>query len=119
MLSVKDSLLLKIKKHEKYQICVMNLFSHRGITLILFGRSAIQSVCLVCTLSFNGLKSPLLKKWFSDLNLYEAGTSSDLGVQLKQKFLLMKPTHDDMIEAKAVYIQLSFERYKMKLMLHN
>ena len=45
MLSVKDSLLLKIKKQEKYQICVMDLFSHRGITLRLIGRSAIQSVC--------------------------------------------------------------------------
>ena len=49
MSSVKDSILLKIKKHEKYQIgviCVIDLVSHRGITLILFGRSAIQSVCL-------------------------------------------------------------------------
>ena len=46
MLSVKDSLLLKIKKQEKYQICVMDLISHREITFILFGRSAIQPVCL-------------------------------------------------------------------------
>ena len=46
MLSVKDSLLLKIKKHEKYQICIMDVVSNRGITLILFGRSAIQPVCL-------------------------------------------------------------------------
>ena len=37
---------LKFKKHEKYQICVMDLISHPGITLILFGRSAIQPVCL-------------------------------------------------------------------------
>ena len=29
----------------------------------------------------------------------------------------MKPTHDDIIEVKKVYIQLSFERYKVKLML--
>ena len=29
----------------------------------------------------------------------------------------MKPTHDDIIEAKAVNSQLSFERYKEKLML--
>ena len=29
----------------------------------------------------------------------------------------MKPTHDDIIEVKEVYIQLSFERYKVKLML--
>ena len=46
MLSVKDSLLLKIKKHEKYQFCVMDLISRPGIALILFGRSAIQPVCL-------------------------------------------------------------------------
>ena len=46
MLSVKDSLLLEIKEHENYQICVMDLVSLRGITLILFGRSAIQPVCL-------------------------------------------------------------------------
>ena len=38
--------------------------------------------------------------FFSDLNLYEAVTSSDLVVQLKLKFLLMKPTHDDIVEAK-------------------
>ena len=31
----------------------------------------------------------------------------------------MKPTHDDIIEAKEVYIQLSFERYKVKLMLRS
>ena len=31
----------------------------------------------------------------------------------------MKLTHDDIIEAKEVYIQLSFERYKVKFMLHN
>ena len=29
----------------------------------------------------------------------------------------MTPTHDDIIEAKKVYSQLSFERYKVKLML--
>ena len=46
MLSVKDSLLLKFKKHEKYQICVIDLVSHQGITLILFGRPAIQVVCI-------------------------------------------------------------------------
>ena len=73
----------------------------------------------VCTLSFDGLKSPLLKKCFSDLNLYEAVMSSDLVVQFKLKFLLMKQTHDDIIEAKEVYIQLSFKRYKVKLMLRN
>ena len=46
MLSVKDPLPLEIKKHEKYQICVIDIVSHREIALILFGRSAIQSVCL-------------------------------------------------------------------------
>ena len=45
----------------------------------------------VCTLSFDGLKSHLLKKCFSDLNLYEAVTSSDLVVKLTFKFLLIKP----------------------------
>ena len=45
--------------------------------------------------------------------------SSDLVVELKLKLLLMKPTHDDIIEAKEIYIQLSFERYKGKLMLRN
>ena len=46
MISVKDSLLLKTKKHEKYQIYVMDLVSHRGITRILFGRSVIKPDCL-------------------------------------------------------------------------
>ena len=31
----------------------------------------------------------------------------------------MEPPHDNIIEAKEVYIQLSFERYKVKLMLRN
>ena len=31
----------------------------------------------------------------------------------------MKSTHDNIIEAKEVYIQLSFEIYKVKLMLHD
>ena len=30
---------------------------------------------------------------------------------------MKKPTHDNMTEAKEVYIQLSFERYKRKLVL--
>ena len=46
MLSVSDSLFSKIKKHKKYQICIRDLVCHRGITLILFGRPAIQLVCL-------------------------------------------------------------------------
>ena len=49
----------------------------------------------------------------------ESVTSPDLVIQLKLKLLLMKPTHDDIIEAKDVYIQLSIERYKVKLMLRN
>ena len=98
----------------------MDCVIYQGTTLILFGRSAIQPACLFdmylfCTPSFNGLKSPVLKKCFCDLNVYEAVKSSGLVVQLKLKCLLMKPTHDDIIEAKEVNIQLSFERYKGKL----
>ena len=37
--------------------------------------------------------------------------------QLKLKCWLVKPTHDDIIETKEVYIQLYFERYKGKLVL--
>ena len=44
---------------------------------------------------------------------------SSLVVQLKLKCLLKKPTHDDIIEAKEVYIQQSFGRYKGKLLLRN
>ena len=44
-------------------------------------------------------------------------TSLSLLVGTTVKLLLMKPTHDDVIEAKEVYIQLSFERYKVKLIL--
>ena len=35
--------------------------------------------------------------------------SSSLVVQLKLKCLLKKPTHDDIVEAKEVYIQQSLE----------
>ena len=73
----------------------------------------------VCTLPFDGLKSPLLKKCFSDLNLYEEVKSSGLVVQLKLKCWLMKRTHDGIVEAKEVYTRLSFERYKGKLVLRN
>ena len=45
--------------------------------------------------------------------------SSGLVVQSKLKCLLMKLAHDDFIEAKEAYSQLSCERYKRKLMLHN
>ena len=51
MLSVKDSLLLQIKKHKKRQICVMDFANHRGISLILIGRSVIQLV--VCLFDVN------------------------------------------------------------------
>ena len=46
-------------------------------------------------------------------------TSSSLVVQLKQKCLPKKPTHDGIYEAKEVYIQQSFGRCKGKLVLHN
>ena len=46
MLSVKDSLLLLIKIHEKHQIDVMDFVSHQEITLTLIGRSVIQLYCV-------------------------------------------------------------------------
>ena len=46
MPSLKKSLLLKSKKHEEYQICVMDLVSHPGITLMLFDRYVIKPVYL-------------------------------------------------------------------------
>ena len=46
-------------------------------------------------------------------------TSSSLVVQLNLKCLLKKPTHVDIVEAKEVYIQQSFGRYKGKLVLRN
>ena len=39
-------------------------------------------------------------------------------MQLKLKCLLKKPAHYDIIEAKDFYIQLAFESYKGKLVLH-
>ena len=45
--------------------------------------------------------------------------SSSLVVQLKLKCLLKKAFHDDIIEAKEVYIQQSFGRNKRKLVLRN
>ena len=57
---------------------------------------------LICLYPFDGLKSPLLQKYFGDLNLYKAVKSSGLVVQLKLKCLLMKPTHDDIFETKEV-----------------
>ena len=55
-------------------------------------------------------------KW---LNSYEQITLSSLVVHLKLKCLLKKPIHDDIMEAKEVYIQQSFGRYKGKLVLRN
>ena len=49
--------------------------------------------------------------------LCEAITSSSLVVQLKLKCWLIKPLHDDIIEAVVVYIQLSLERYNRKVVL--
>ena len=46
-------------------------------------------------------------------------TSSSSVVRLKLKCLLKKPTHDNIIEAKEVYIQQSFGRYKGNLVLRN
>ena len=46
-------------------------------------------------------------------------TSSCIVVQLKLKCLLKKPTPDDIIEPKEFYMHLSFERYKLKLVLLN
>ena len=40
-------------------------------------------------------------------------------VHLKLKCLLKKPTHDDIIDAKEVYIQQYFGRYEGKLVLRN
>ena len=63
-------------------------------------------------LSFDGLKSPLLKDCFSDLNLYEAVNSSSFVVQLKLKCLLMKPTPYDIFEAKEVCSQIFLKAIK-------
>ena len=55
-------------------------------------------------------------KW---LNSYGANNVVQFCVQLKLKCLLKVPTHDDIIEAKEVYIQQSFGKYKGKLVLRN
>ena len=60
---------------------------------------------------FYDLNSP-----FQWLNSFEAVMSSSLIVQLKLKCSKKKPTHDEIIKAKEVYIQLSFEIYKGKLL---
>ena len=102
----------------------MDFGSYRGITLILIGRSAIQLICVYDVylgVPFHSIakKSPLLKECLNCLIHTKQITSSSLALQLKLKCLLKKPTHDDIIEAKEVYNQQSFERYKGKLVLRN
>ena len=55
-------------------------------------------------------------KW---LNSNGANNVVQFSCIIKLKSLLKKPTHDDIIQAKEVYIQLSFGRYKEKLVLRN
>ena len=55
-------------------------------------------------------------KW---LNSYGENNIIQFVVHLKLKCLLKKPTHEDIIKAKGVYIQQSFGRYKGKLVLRN
>ena len=74
--------------HIIWQVCDTNPFAYLTLSVRI--------------LSFDGLKSPLLKKCLSDLNLYKAIKSQGSVVQLKLKCLLMKPTHDDIIEAKDI-----------------
>ena len=75
--------------------------------------SPFAYLTFICLYPFiRWLKSPLLKKCFSYLNLNEAVKSPGLVVQLKLKYLLMKPAHDDIIEATEVYIHLSLEDIK-------
>ena len=80
----------------------MDFVSHRGITLILFGRFAIKHISLFDVylfVTFHSMffkKSPLIKKCFSDLNVYEVVKSPGLVVQLKLKCLLIKLTHGDL-----------------------
>ena len=45
--------------------------------------------------------------------------TSSLAVHLKLKCLLKKPTHDDIIKAREVYIKQSFGRYYGKFVLRN
>ena len=83
----------------------MDFISYRGITLILIGRSVTQLICvydvyLDVPLSFNSLKTLLLKKCLYGLIHAEQITSSSLVVHLKFKCLLKKPTQYDIIEAK-------------------
>ena len=61
MLSVKNSLLFEIKKHNKYQICVMDLVSHQGITLVLLSRPKYQ-ICVMDLVSHQGTTLILLSR---------------------------------------------------------
>ena len=79
--------------------------------------SLFANLTFICLYPFIRRLKSLLKKCFSDLNVHEVVKSSGLVVRLKLKCLLMKPTHDDTIEAKEVYIQMTFGRYKGKLVL--
>ena len=49
-------------------LCAIDFVSHRGITLILISMSAIQLGCLFDVLSFDDLKSHLLKKRLSEFH---------------------------------------------------
>ena len=86
MISVKDSLLLKSRNTRSIKF-VSDFVSHPGITFILIGRPAIPLICVfgiyVCTLSFDHLKSPLLKKFFSNLIHTEQITSSSCTIKPK------------------------------------
>ena len=55
-------------------------------------------------------------KW---LNSYGANNVVLFSCTNKTKVFAKKPTHDDVIEAKEVYIQQSFGRYKGNLVLCN
>ena len=102
----------------------MDFISYREITLTLIGRSAIQLICVYDVylgVPFHSIakKSPLVKECLNGYIHTKQITSSSLVLHLKLKCLLKKPTHDDIIEAKKVYIQQSFGRYKGKLVLRN
>ena len=55
-------------------------------------------------------------KW---LYSYGANNVVQFSCTFKLKCSLKKPSHDDIVEAKEVYIQQSFGRYKGKLVLRN
>ena len=55
-------------------------------------------------------------KW---LNSYGANNIVQFSCTIILKCLLKKSTRDDIVEAKEVYIQQSFGRYKGKLVLRN